>query len=203
MDGWLVPDLSFEPVPDSSPASASNAPPGPQANLRLYQSALAATVRALQSAGKQVILVQDTPSFAVDPLMLVRTARIPARRALALMLSPQGPVDLSVPYTSNQPTGPHSASVPSAQLDPGYTLPESSPAIAASQSLLIQESQQLSVSLFDPKPALCNAPTQCAYRDGETLLFIDSTHLSAAGATRALASFPLRPAQSTTRPNPH
>jgi peptidoglycan/LPS O-acetylase OafA/YrhL len=203
MDGWLAPDPAFASAPDfaSAPASdASLAPPshttstptsGPtllsffnppparvptaESNLCLYRSALAATVHALQAAGKDVILVDDSPSFAVDPLLLVSTARIPARRALALALNPAN------------------KTAPSALIDPGYSAPESSPAIAASIDLLNQASQQLSVQLFDPKPALCPTPAQCAYRDGETLLFIDSTHLSAAGATRALASLPLPP----------
>jgi len=162
MDGWLAP----EPQPGSVPV------PTPEADLRLYQNALATTVRTLQSAGKQVILVDDAPSFALNPILLVRAAHIPARNALARTLThPAGTI----------------------QIDPGFSLPESSPAIAAAQDLLRQLSRQLPVQLFDPKPFLCPTPTHCNYRDGETLLFIDSTHLSNAGATRALASFPLPP----------
>jgi hypothetical protein len=157
MDGWLTPD----------PASESASVPTADDDLSLYQNALAATVRSLQSTGKQVILIQDTPSFAVDPLLVVRTARIPARRALALALNP------------------------TTLIDPGSAPPESSPAITASNVLLQKESQPLSAQLFDPKPALCPSPEQCAYRDRYTLLFMDSTHLSAAGATRALTAFPL------------
>jgi hypothetical protein len=147
--------------------------PTAEANLRLYQSALAATVHALQAAGKQVILVQDMPSFALDPPVLVRTAHIPARRALAFALAPSGHINTR------------------ALIDPGYLPPESSPDITASQDLIRQASQQLSALLFDPKPALCPTSVLCAYRDGDTLLFNDSTHVSAAGATHALASFPL------------
>lgn len=170
MDGWLAPDPAFESAPI----------PSAEANLSLYRSALAATVHALQAAGKDVILIQDAPSFAVDPLLLISTARIPARRALALALNPAN------------------KTAPGALIDPGYSAPESSPAITASIDLLKQASQQLSVQIFDPKPGLCPTTAQCAYRDGETLLFIDSTHLTAAGATRALASFPLPPALATT-----
>src|ERR1019366_8723408 len=107
MDGWLVPDPAYASSPDFAFASASNggpiafarpAPvsrmnlfpraPSAESNRQLFQSALAATVLALQTAGKQVILVQDAPSFPVEPLLRVRTAHIPARRALALALIP-------------------------------------------------------------------------------------------------------------------
>ncbi len=181
MDGWLVPDPTFPSASVSAPASASGPVPSAEADLRLYRTALDATIHALQSAGKQVILVQDMPSFAVDPLLIVRNAHIPARRALALTLNPTNLAD------------------PNSPIDPGFAPPESFPAISASQDLLKQESQQLSAQppalLFDPKPALCPTPALCDYRDGDTLFFFDSTHLSAAGAARVLASFPLPAAQ--------
>lgn len=179
MDGWLEPDPGFEPPANSALAQGSDAVPTAEANLRLYRSAIAATVHALQSAGKQVILIEDTPSFAIDPILVVRTARIPARRALALALSRAN----------------HTA--PGARIDPGFAPPESSPSITASQNLLKQASQQLSIELpvllFDPKPALCPTPDQCTYRDGETMLFVDSNHVTTIGATRTVAALPLPP----------
>jgi peptidoglycan/LPS O-acetylase OafA/YrhL len=196
LDGWLAPDpalllnpdstlaspSSAEPIASSRPAlssllDSSSLVPTAEANLRLYRSALDATVHALQATGKQVILVQDMPSFPVDPPVLVRTANIPARRALAFALAPSGHINTRE------------------LIDPGFLPPESSPAISASVDLIRQASERLDVQLFDPKPALCPTPTQCAYRDGDTLLFNDSTHVSAAGATRALADFPLAAAR--------
>ena len=174
MDGWLA--------SESDLLSDSGVVPTAASNLRLYQSALAATIRALQAAGKQVILVQDTPSFAVDPLLLVRAAHIPVRRALALALNPSS--------TAN----------PATLIDPGSLPREETPPIAASLALLQQSSGERSVELFDPQPALCPTPTQCNYRDADTLLFIDSTHLSAAGAARALAAFPLPAENAAARP---
>jgi hypothetical protein len=173
MDGWLTADSGDQPILDSPSSFSSSQAPSVEANLRLYRTALATTVRALQSAGKEVILIQDTPSFAIDPLMLVRTANIPARRALALALSQASP------------------STPNTQLEPGFASPESTPAITASQLLILQASLQLSAQLYDPKPALCPIPTQCAYREKSTLRFLDSTHISPAGATRAFTNFPL------------
>jgi peptidoglycan/LPS O-acetylase OafA/YrhL len=203
-DGWLAPVPGVDLTPASTSGSAAGLAPAvtsgtrmpsnwipsqriptAEANLHLYQSALAATVLALQSAGKEVILVQDTPSFAVDPFLLFRTTRIPARRALAHALSVANHADSN---TSD---------------DPSWAPPESSPEIAASQNLIKNASQRLSaqlpvllpILLFDPKLALCPTPTQCFYRDGDTLLFNDNNHLSSAGATRALSAFPLPAAQ--------
>ena len=188
MDGWLASDAS--PGPDIGSASHSAPPPAPgsvppaEANLRLYQTALGANIRALQSAGKQVILVQDTPSFAIDPLLLVRTAHIPARRALAIALQSS--------------TG----TVPDTPIDSAFSPPESSPSIDDATALLQQAAQQFSVELFDPRPALCPTPAHCLYRDADTLLFIDSTHLSAAGAIRALTQFTLPLPPTTTQLSP-
>ena len=200
---------SAPPTPPTEPTHPSllsnliHPPPIPtaEANLHLYQNALAATVRALQSAGKQVILVQDTPSFAVDPLLLVRTARIPSRRALDRLLNPARNTTLNWLAVSNHLSNPASVTSFNTPIDPGFSEPESSPTITASQALLEEVSQQLFAPIFDPKPAFCPTPAQCDYRDGETLLFIDSTHISAAGATRALTAFPLPAAQPTTPPN--
>jgi hypothetical protein len=196
-DGWLAPVPGIDATPDSGSVRATIVTHNPvfvsmlsylkpppahvptaEANLILYRTALAATVLTLQSAGKRVILVQDTPSFAADPLLLVRTSHIPVRRALAHFLNPASD------------TASHTF------IDAGFAPPESSPAIAASEDLINQASQQLNAQLFNPKPAFCPTPAICAYRDGDTLLFIDSTHLSAAGATRALTALPLPASRS-------
>jgi hypothetical protein len=48
-----------------------------------------------------------------------------------------------------------------------------------------------SVKLVDLKTKLCRRPNQCAYRDGDKLLYIDNQHLSSAGARYALRDFEL------------
>lgn len=151
---------------------------GGDGNLEIYRSALGATIRALNAAGKHVILIDDVPSFAIDPLLAVRTSLIPARAALARLFSP--------------------AAAPE-PLDTGFAPPQASAAIAGSQALLRSAASEFSATLFDPKPAICPLPGQCAYRDGAALLYIDSSHLSAAGAARALAAFPLAPAGHSSK----
>jgi peptidoglycan/LPS O-acetylase OafA/YrhL len=152
MDGWLSADLAREPRV-----------PSLETSRRLYIESLSATIRAFEDAGKQVIVLEDTPNFDFDPLLKVRAARIPARRTLARWLGIQG------------------------DPDPGFAPPAGDASIAASVSVLEETAAHLpGVALLDPKPALCPSSTQCAYRDGESLLFIDSSHLSPDGARRAL-----------------
>ena len=152
MDGWLT--------PDSAPQAAT---PSLEASRQLFTESLAASIRTLQKAGKEVIVVEDTPNFDFDPMLTVRTARIPARRALAHWLRAADAAD------------------------PGVAPPVAEPSIPLSISLLEQTAAQLpGVTLLDPKPALCASSAQCAYRDGDSLLFIDSSHLSPEGASRAL-----------------
>jgi peptidoglycan/LPS O-acetylase OafA/YrhL len=152
MDGWLTPDLAPQ-----SPTSSL------EASSQLFAASLSASIRALQASGKQVIVFEDTPNFDFDPMLNVRTAHIPARRALALWL---GAKDAG---------------------DPGVAPPAADRGIPLSISLLEETTARLSgVTLLDPKPALCSDATQCAYRDGDSLLFIDSSHVSPEGATRAL-----------------
>lgn len=157
MDGWLSADLAREPQV-----------PTPEATRRLYLESLTASIRALEDAGKQVIVLEDTPNFDFDPMLRVRTARIPARRALTRWLGIQG------------------------NPDPGIALPAGDANIAASVSVLEEAAAHLpGVALLDPKPSLCEFSTQCAYRDGESLLLIDSSHLSPDGARRALRNLQL------------
>jgi peptidoglycan/LPS O-acetylase OafA/YrhL len=159
LDGWLTADPAHEPRV-----------PTPEAARTLYIQSLTATVRALQVAGKQVIVLKDTPAFGFDPLMRIRTARIPARRTLALWFGVRGADD------------------------PGFAPPAGDPSIPIANSVLEQAVAQLpGVPLIDLTPALCASPAQCAYRDGDTLLFVDSTHLSPDGARRALSAFRLPP----------
>lgn len=156
-DGWLV----------SDPAHESEIPT-PEANCRLFVDSLKATLHALQAAGKQVIVVEDVPSFEIDLLWRVRSTRIPARRRLATWLGIQ------------------------AVTDPGFASPNPNPNFALADSLLRQAATgSPAVPLVDLNPALCSAPAECAYRFGENLLYSDSSHLSNFGALYALRNFRL------------
>jgi peptidoglycan/LPS O-acetylase OafA/YrhL len=156
-DGWLV----------SDPAHESEIPT-PEANCRLFVDSLKAALHALQAAGKQVIVVEDVPSFEIDLLWRVRSTRIPARRRLATWLGIQ------------------------AVTDPGFASPNPNPNFALADSLLRQAATgSPAVPLVDLNPALCSAPAECAYRFGENLLYSDSSHLSNFGALYALRNFRL------------
>jgi peptidoglycan/LPS O-acetylase OafA/YrhL len=158
-DGWLTSDIAHE-----------TAIPSPEASRQLFVTNLAAAIRDLQSAGKQVIVFDDVPTFAIDPAWWVRSQQIPARRKLASWL------------------GIHDAA------DPGAASPSTDPHFALASSLLVQAvSEAQGAALIDLKPSLCNAADQCAYRVGETLLYSDTNHLSAAGAQYATRDLHLPP----------
>jgi hypothetical protein len=152
MDGWLSVDPVREPQV-----------PSLEASRRLYIESLTGTIRSLEDAGKQVIVLEDTPNFDFDPMLKIRTARIPLRRVLASWLGIQRD-----PY-------------------PGISSPAADKQIAASVSVLEDAVAHLPrTTLLDPKPALCRSATECVYCDKESLLYIDSSHLSPDGARRAI-----------------
>ncbi|MGB6691001.1 MAG: acyltransferase family protein [Terracidiphilus sp.] len=146
--------------------ASANTPPAPDAARKLFLDSLSATIRSLQSAGKRVVIFSDVPTFEIDPIWRVRSRLIPARRGLASWLGVQ---DAS---------------------DPGVAAPSRDPHFAVADSLLAQTVSRLpGVALVDLKLALCAAPAQCTYRQGDSLLYGDSNHLSTEGALYALRDF--------------
>ena len=128
----------------------------------LFVESLGATIRALHGAGKRVILARDVPGFTADPVWRVRTERIPARRALARWLSISDAADMG---SAPQATDPH---------------------IALANTLLDKAAAESSgVPRVDFNAALCDGHGECTYRNGDILFYIDSNHLSAAGALYA------------------
>ena len=154
-DGWLTADLAH-----------ASTPPAPSASQELLADSLRATIRSLQSAGKQVVVLSDVPTFEIDPLWRVRSQSIPARRRLAEWLGVQN------------------------ASDPGVAAPTSDPHFARADALLAQiVSAVPAAALVDLKPALCTGPALCSYRQGGALLYGDSNHLSAEGALYAMRDF--------------
>ena len=152
--------------------------PTPETEHQVYLAALTSTVHALEASGKLVILIEDTPNFGFDPMMRVRTSSIPARRELAKWMGSQSS-------------------------DSGVSHPAGDPSIPVAVALMQEASAQLpGVPLYDLKPAFCETPTRCTYRDGDTLLFADSTHLTSEGAARAVRTirFPELLGRSATKP---
>jgi len=129
---------------------------------------LAETIGALQAAGKQVMVLGDTPSFEIDPIERVAVAEVPAEHLRARRLK-----------------------IPNAE-DPGFDMPnfvDSDRRAAAAIAEVLAATP--GVTLAEVKPALCKSPTQCYYRDGDNLLYADTHHLTPAGASFALRGFQL------------
>jgi peptidoglycan/LPS O-acetylase OafA/YrhL len=142
--------------------------PTSEASRKLFRDSLAAAIGSLQAAGKRVVVFEDVPDFETDPLWKVRTARIPLRRKIALWLGLKGAED-----TGFSPPGDR--------------------ALTSETNLLLQQTiaDLPNAKLIDLTPVLCPTSDTCAYRDGESLLYSDSQHLSATGANYVLgkASF--------------
>jgi hypothetical protein len=138
------------------------------ASTEILKRTLTATIQGLLEAGKEVIVFEDVPNFAVSPKSRIRTARIPARHALAVWL---GTGDAS---------------------DPGFASPDMVPEVAMSASAVKEVVAGLSgVALVDLEPELCRSASQCAYRYGGRMLYSDTDHLTADGANYALRDFRL------------
>lgn len=124
---------------------------------------LAATVKDLLAAGKTVVLLEDAPILKFDPVRAVATETIPMRKRLAALL--------------NLP-----------QEGDGHSVSDS--LLANKDDLARQYINAVAkdyplVTVIDPATTLCPSG-RCHYRGNGNLYYIDSQHLSAAGATRTL-----------------
>ena len=137
-----------------------------EATGRLLEQALTQTIQTLQAAGKRVIVLGDTPSFDINPIGRVAVTVVPAERLLAQWLR-----------------------VPNAD-DPGFDTPNyvESDRLAASAIRKVMAATP-SAMLIDLKPAMCKGPAECFYRDGDSLLYADTHHLTPDGASFALRGF--------------
>jgi hypothetical protein len=151
----------------------TNLPYNRDAAQNLFTQHLASTLSALQHAGKQVYLLDDVPYFAFDPILRLRTAHIPLRRALAVWMgSPDG---------EETGTGP---------------LVEQSAVMEAHRALSQTAAWFPAVSLVDIAGQFCGSNGACIYRlRTGTTLYVDSQHLSPEGAVYALSNFTLPPPQ--------
>jgi hypothetical protein len=138
----------------------------PDAVSALFNKSLAASIQGLQQAGKQVIVMEDVPTFDFDPIMKVRTQQIPVRHALAQWMGFQ---------SAN---------------DPGYgpMADVSSDAVTNSQLKATLEGLT-GVQLVDLKPDLCRDSNSCIYRDESHVFYADHHHIDVEGAQYALRNF--------------
>jgi hypothetical protein len=160
---WLTPDLAQE-----------REIPTLEETRVLFERSLTETIRTLEAAGKQVLVLGDTPSFEVDPIARVAITEVPVERLLARWLK--------IPNTD----------------DPGYETPnfvDSDQRAAAAIAEVLAATP--GVALAEVKSALCKSPSECYYRDRDNLLYADSHHLTPDGASFALREFQLPSLSST------
>ncbi|HEY9128122.1 MAG TPA: acyltransferase family protein [Acidobacteriaceae bacterium] len=149
---WLTPDETHE-----------RTLPTLESERALFEQALRHTVETLRSAGKQVLVLGDTPSFTYEPIWKVATDAIPAQRLLTDWLR--------VPEHGN----------------PGYAAPGFQQSDRYADSALHAALNGLDgVSIVEVKAAMCSASEECFYRQGEKLFYADAHHLTADGALYAL-----------------
>ena len=137
----------------------------------LFRSALTASVERLLQAGKQVVVLEDTPTFDFVPLNRFRTSQIPARRLLAGWMGSEEADDLGC--------------APLGEL----------PAVTFANARLKETIAAIpGVPLIDLLSEFRQENGLYAYRIGEYQLFSDSHHLTHTELIShcAIFIFPLR-----------
>jgi hypothetical protein len=168
LSGFWEMYLSARAVGLTADSAHEHTMPAPDASRQLLERSLRATIQSLRAAGKQVIVFEDVPDFAFDPVSRVRTASIPARHALEAML---GAVDAT---------------------DPGFASPDMISETAMANSAIEQAAAGLQgVTIYDLRPEFCSSALHCVYRDGERLLYFDKNHVTPDGSRYALRDFRL------------
>lgn len=151
---WLAPDVAHE-----------RTPPTLESERALFEQSLRQTVESLRSAGKQVLVLGDTPSYTYEPVWRVASGTIPAQRVMADWLK--------VPERG----------------DPGYATPGFAQSDAYADAALHEALAGIDgVSIIEVKLAMCPAAGQCLYREADRLFYADTHHLTPAGALYALRS---------------
>jgi len=148
--------------------SSTRAPkPSLQTSEKLLSDALISTIAALQGAGKRVLVLQDVPVFAVDPLWRFRTGEIPLRSWLVRRARPWRPID---PGTD-------------AEMHPWEDL--------AARQIVEDATRTTGADLFDLESALRASPNTYRYRSDMHSYYEDNQHLTLAGGQAALIGLTL------------
>jgi peptidoglycan/LPS O-acetylase OafA/YrhL len=133
----------------------------------VFSDSLANAIRPLRNAGIKVMLIDDVPIFAFDPLLRYRTSIIPARHILASVLGE---------YSN----------------DMGLSTPDRSLAAETATELMKNTGLQFpGLELIELKSTFCNEQNYCAYMADGKLLYKDTGHLTNDGAKYALREFKL------------
>jgi peptidoglycan/LPS O-acetylase OafA/YrhL len=128
---------------------------------------LRAEIGALESSGKQVILVDDTPSLLFNPLSHYRYAEIPVRRFLVDLLG--HPIQNALATSVSR----------SEAINPA--------AEKARIEILSLTKTDPRLRVIDTKSIFCNR-TQCPISDGQDLYYSDNNHVSPFGADKIVSA---------------
>lgn len=135
----------------------------PQDASQLLALGLSQEIAQLQAAGKAVYLLQDSPSFAFDPVRNIMAHDIPARKMLAQLVSP-----------------------PTLSSSEGVAAERIFPADQHARAVLSQVAvQHPGVHLIDLQKELCS-PDLCRFEAEGLSLYRDERHLTNLGAAFAL-----------------
>lgn len=168
--GWLVSDITRQ-----------RELPTLDATKELFVDSLAELIRSLEANRKQVIVIDDLPTFTFDPLEKFRISSISARRTLANWLGNRDTVDLGF-------------------APPGDVSGDAFIAPLATSLLQQTLAGAPDATLVNLKAKLCNAYGNCVYRNETQLFYVDSDHVSPDGAFYALRDFQLPAPTSPTQP---
>jgi len=144
---------------DNSQSGEKGLRPGSDRNL---YAGLLDTISLLRTSGKHVFVVTDVPTFALDPVSIVRNSAMRSRGELASLLSPQVFSFDAVDEAS--------------LVKPADRITDSEVRQAASEG---------GAQIIDLARNLC-PESRCRFVDDGTLLYADSNHLTPAGAEYAL-----------------
>jgi peptidoglycan/LPS O-acetylase OafA/YrhL len=156
-EAWLLSDSSIKPEKLSLDAATP-----------LFKKSLSASIQGLQAAGKQVVVLEDVPTFDFDPMSRYASSQIPMRRLLAEWM---GSPDAS---------------------DPGTGQANDLTLVTNTNVQLRTTINGLhDVPLIDLYSALCPNGIDCLYRIGDRLLYRDPHHVTRYGGDYALREFRL------------
>jgi len=154
--GWIVGRESLRaPMPSLS------------TTRQIFSESLFRTVTTLRAAGKQVLVLQDVPGFAVEPLWRLRTESLPVRRWLA------GELQLPTP------------------IDPGTDFAADPETDDMARGIVSGAAGSAGATVVDLEATLCSAQRKCRYRDTDRIFYRDRQHVTFAGANAALSGVTL------------
>ena len=137
-------------------------------NAENLKSGIQSEIAALESHGKRVVLMDDFPELAFNPVLSVRYRELPMRRAFNRLLLSEEPEHWQESYEDTS-----LAETPNLKL--------------ASEKLAEIAASDAHVSLIDPKTAFCHGE-RCYFANESNLYYVDQDHVSDVG-TRLILPF--------------